>query len=175
VQIAISASPDFEGVSWEDIAQKDDILRQYDNTPELYFKFRTNQGATSDVIIYERSADIPSSDLKDGDIVKTANNPDVYIIKLKNNKQYKRLILSPSVFKSYGHLKWSNLKIISQAEMDSHITSSLVKETKDSVTYRLFPNGDIGKRMSLDTSIIYDFDSVYEINKPDRDSYELMK
>jgi len=175
VQMAVSTSPDFEGVSWEDIAQKDDILRQYDNTPELYFKFRTNQGATSDVITYERSADVPSSNLKDGDIVKTANNPDVYIIKLKNNKQYKRLILSPSVFKSYGHLKWNNLKIISQAEMDSYVTSSLVKETKDSIIYELFPNGDDGERKLLDAGKSYDGDSVYEINAVDRDSYKLIK
>jgi hypothetical protein len=103
------------------------------------------------------------------------DNPDVYIIKYKNDKQYKRLILSPQVFKSYGHLKWSNLKIISQGQLDTFITSNLVKETKDNIIYELFPKGDRGERRPLDTTKPYDPDSVYEINSTDRNSYTLIK
>jgi len=177
IQIAVSVMPGFEDASWEDISQKEDILKRYDNAPKLYIKFRTKNGAVSDVIVYERNADADNSPqvINDGDIVKTVNNPDVYIIKLKNNKQYKRLILSPSVFKSYGHLKWSNLKIISQSELDSYATSNLVKETKDSIIYELYANGDKGERKMLNAGKLYDADSVYEINAVDRDSYILVK
>jgi len=178
IQIAVSVMPGFEDASWEDISQKEDILKRYNNAPKLYIKFRTKNGAVSDVIVYERNIDADNNSsqvINDGDIVKTANNPDVYIIKLKNNKQYKRLILSPSVFKSYGHLKWSNIKIISEEQLESFATSNLVKETKDTFIYILFPNGDTGERRPLDIHISYDPDSIYEINKVDRDSYKLVK
>ena len=134
-QIAISRTPDFKNVSWE--AFDAEQFKTIGNTTEtLYVKFRTKDGGVSDVIIYKGSADAVSSrTLTDGDIVKTTNNPDVYIIKYKNNKQYKRLILSPSVFNSYQHLKWGNIKNISQAEMDGFATSNLVKETTDTVIY----------------------------------------
>ena len=178
IQIAVSITPGFEDASWEDISQKENILRRYENVPKLYIKFRTKQGAVSDVMIYEKAVNGNVGDLlvlNDGDIVKTTSNPDVYIIKIKNGKQFKRLILSPSVFKSYGHLKWSNIRIISQAKIDSYATSNLVKETKDTVVYELFPNGDTGERKSLNGSTLYDLDSVYEINAVDRDSYKLAK
>jgi hypothetical protein len=185
IQIAISLTPDFNNSSWEDVAKREEILNRYSNTKRFYIKLRTDRGAVSDVMIYEPSSSVSS--LNDGDIVKTINNPDVYVIKIKNNKKYKRLILSPSVFKSYGHLKWGNLKIVSQAEMDQYTTSSLVKETKDSVIYELIQSGDQGtKRVYAtyingiphqvrdDTSVKVDvLDSVYEINAVDRDSYKL--
>lgn len=175
-QIAISRTPDFTNISWQPFDK--DKFKSIDQTTEtLYVKFRTDQGAVSDVITYapqvaDQNAVIT---LNDGDIVKTPNNPDVYVIKYKNNKQYKRLILSPLVFKSYGHLKWENIKIVSQEQLDQYTTSSLVKETTDTVIYQLFPNGDTGERKAQDTSTNYDPDSVYEINKVDRDSYKLVK
>lgn len=83
------------------------------------------------------------------------------------------MILSPLVFKSYGHLKWENLKIISTEEIDSFITSNLVQVSGEAEIYMLYPDGDMGGRVILDTSNSYDTDSVYEINAIDRDSYKL--
>ncbi|MDD3006589.1 MAG: hypothetical protein PHX30_03340 [Candidatus Pacebacteria bacterium] len=171
-QIAISRTPDFADVSWRDF-EEEKFVTIGDTTEILYVKFRTNQGAVSDVIIYTPKA--ASLTLNDGDIVKNPNSPDVYVIKYKNNKQYKRLILSPSVFNSYGHLKWEDLKTISQEQLGQFTTSNLVKETLDTIIYQLFPNGDTGERKHLDTSTSYDTDSVYEINAVDRDSYKLMQ
>jgi ribosomal protein L21E len=111
--------------------------------------------------------------VNDGDLIKTADSPDIYIVKIKNSKQYKRLILSPNVFKSYKHLKWSSVKTVTKEMMNSFITSNLVKETSDTNIYQLNPDGDTGSRTILDTSKSYDADSVYEINKADRDSYGL--
>lgn len=174
-QIAVSTSQDFKNVSWELFnISKLNTIKQTANT--LYLKFRTNKGASSDMVTFiPQQKNTASTILKDGDIVKLINNPDIYIIKYINNKQYKRLILSPKVFKSYGHLKWSNIKIISQQELDTFIASNLVKVKNDNNIYILTPEGDIGKRQVLDITKVYDKDSIYEINTTDRDSYRLSK
>jgi hypothetical protein len=152
----------------------DSILQRYGNIDKLYLKFRTKTGGTSDMITYDNKSN-NNITLNEGDIVKTINNPDVYIIKYKNSKQYKRLILSPSVFKSYGHLKWSNIKTVSQTQLDAYPTSNLVKVAGDSNIYALTPQGDTGQRQVLDNSKAYDKDSIYEINTIDRDSYKAVK
>src|SRR5665647_250413 len=85
----------------------------------------------------------------DGDIVKTADSFDVYIIKYNAGKHYKRLILNPSVFQSYGHLKWENLLIISRSKMDSYITSDLVRVDGTTDIYQLVPEGDNGGKYLL--------------------------
>src|SRR3989344_1506969 len=63
----------------------------------------------------------------DGDLLTVAGNPDVYIVKLVGSKQFKRLILNPTIFNMYGHLKWSNIQTVSQATLDSYVTSALVR------------------------------------------------
>ncbi len=115
----------------------------------------------------------------DGDLIKTASNPDVYVVKLVGSKMFKRLILSPSVFNSYGHLKWSNIKTVSQAEMDQYTVSALVRALNDTKVYSLIANGDTGTRQWLNmtadafTAAGYDWSSIYVINNTDRDSYTL--
>jgi hypothetical protein len=173
-QIAISRTSDFKDVSWIDF-DPEKFKSIADNSETLYVKFRTISGGVSDTLVYLPKTTSSFLALNEGDIVKTIDNPDVYIIKYKNQKQYKRLILSPSVFNSYGHLKWSNLKIVSQSQLDSYTTSSLVRETTDPAIYELFPDGDKGERRVLDTTKPYDTDSVYEINGADRGSYILVK
>ena len=168
-QITMSDDPDFINSSWEKAEEGMDISR-YAVFDKLYVKFRSIRGAVSDVITWEGGSGIGTA-LLEGDIVKTPDNPDVYIIKYKGGKAYKRLILSPSVFKSYRHLKWSNLKIITQSQMDTFITSNLVYVSQDPNIYILTPLGDTGRRTILDKSTVYDPDSVYEINEVDRGSY----
>lgn len=168
-QIAVSHTPDFKDASWDNFdAEKLKTLGETNET--LYVKFRNKKGGVSDVIVYTPSSSVA---LNDGDIVKTSDNPDVYILKHKNNKKYKRLILSPSVFNSYRHLKWENIKTVSQQELDAYTTSNLVQVSGDNTIYALYPQGDTGKKKVLDLSSTYDSDSVYEINSVDRDSYGL--
>lgn len=112
-----------------------------------------------------------ASSIPEGAIVKTANNPDVYIIKYNNGKQYKRLVLNPLVFKSYGHLKWSNLLTISDSEMNSFVVSDLVRVDGVPVVYQLVPEGDIGGKYLLTSTDGYDLDAVYTINNVDFDNY----
>jgi hypothetical protein len=188
IQIIISYTPDFKNVSWQTFdTNKFKTIDQ--TTQTLYVKLKTKDGKISDTIIYTPkstssngntptntpTSNTPTIPLTEGDIIKTPTNPDVYIIKYKNNKQYKRLILSPSVFKSYQHLKWTNLKIISQNQLDQYTTSNLVQLAGDNNIYSLTPYGDEGERRIQNTTQPYDQDSVYEINKVDRDSYKLIK
>ena len=101
---------------------------------------------------------------------------DVFIVKIVGSKTFKRLVLNPQVFDSYGHLKWSNLKKISAATVAGYTTSSLVREINDTKVYKLIPDGDTGTKQWVDdlacfTSKNYDWDSVYIINATDRDNY----
>lgn len=120
--------------------------------------------------------------VNEGDIVKNPNASglarfDIYIVKLVGSKKFKRLILSPHVFESYGHLKWENVKDISQAKMDEYITSDLVRAAGDTKVYKLTPAGDTGVKqwlnMTADQFISqgYDANSIYEINTTDRNAY----
>jgi len=124
--------------------------------------------------------------INEGDIMKTAASPDVYIAKYVGSKMFKRLILSPSVFNSYGHLKWSNLKTVSQATLDQFTLSTLVRASVagDPKVYNLapVPNSDEGGKHWVNmtaeqftacnsSNSLFDWDSIYIINTVDRDSY----
>jgi len=108
--------------------------------------------------------------IPEGAIIKTANNPDVYIVKYKNGKQFKRLVLNPQVFESYGHLRWEDILTVSQNEIDSFITSDLVRTDGLLGTYRLTSNSnDIGSKTLIYGN--YDQDSIFMINKIDYKNY----
>jgi hypothetical protein len=101
---------------------------------------------------------------------------DVFIVKIVGTKTFKRLVLNPQVFASYGHLKWSNLKKISAATVKGYTTSALTRAVNDPKVYVLAPNGDMGTKQWVDdlacfSSKGYDWASVYEINATDRDNY----
>lgn len=114
----------------------------------------------------------------DGDLIRAQGGIDVYIVKLINNKQFKRLILNPEIFDQYGHLKWENIKTVSQTEMDNFIISDLVRAINDDKVYRLYPNGDTGEKRWIKTALDFsgygfDSDAIYEINNFERDFYAL--
>ncbi|KKS68929.1 MAG: hypothetical protein UV40_C0039G0002 [Parcubacteria group bacterium GW2011_GWA1_42_7] len=120
---------------------------------------------------------VSAATINEGDTIREASNPDVYIVKYVGAKKFKRLILNPQVFESYGHLSWNNIKIVSQAEMDSFTTSELVRALGDTKVYKLIPNGDIGTKQWMNmsaeafTAAGNDWDSIYVINNTDRDNY----
>ena len=120
---------------------------------------------------------VSAATINEGDTIREASNPDVYIVKYVGSKKFKRLILNPQVFESYGHLSWNNIKIVSQAEMDSFTTSELVRALGDTKVYKLIPNGDIGTKQWMNmsaeafTAAGNDWDSIYVINNTDRDNY----
>ncbi len=117
--------------------------------------------------------------IAEGDTIRVANTLDIYIAKYVGAKAFKRLILSPSVFNSYGHLSWGAVKTVTQAEMDQFTTSELVRAENDAKVYQLTPvaNSDSGAKHWLNmtaeqfTASGRDWDSIYMINGVDRDSY----
>ncbi len=124
----------------------------------------------------------------DGDIVVNPDAVDmarfdIYIVKVVGQKLFKRLVLSPHVFESYGHLEWGNIKSVDTVTMASYTTSDIVRcwdpdqGVDDPKVYELTPDGDTGTKQWLNVSIEgfvslgHDWDSIYTINQVDRDAY----
>lgn len=124
----------------------------------------------------ESETTTPTVALTDGDTIRLTGGIDVYIVKIVGTKKFKRLVLNPQVFTSYGHLKWENVKSVDQATLNAYTTADLVREIKDTKVYKLVPNGDVGakhwvKTMEAFNANNYDWSSVYIINATDRDNY----
>ena len=121
--------------------------------------------------------DIVSPDAEYTDADGNAYYPyDVFIIKYVGAKKFKRLVLNPQVFDSYGHLEWANIKTATVAELQAFTTSELTRADGDDKVYKLFPDGDTGSKRWVETldcftTNSYDWDSVYTINTTDRDNY----
>lgn len=101
---------------------------------------------------------------------------DVFIIKYMGDKKFKRLVLNPEVFDSYGHLNWADIKVVTVAELEAFSTADAVRADGDDKVYKLFPAGDSGTKRWVETldcfaTNNYDWDSVYVINTTDRDNY----
>ncbi len=117
----------------------------------------------------------PAVNIPEGAMIQVAGDLDVYIVKYAGNKKFKRLILNPSVFKSYGHLKWKDIIKVDKAALDSFATSTLVRSENGRI-YRLNPSGDNGvrnhiKNMNVFQRLSLDMDSVYQISTTDENSY----
>ncbi len=115
--------------------------------------------------------------IAEGALIRALGDIDVYIVKYVGAKKFKRLILSPSVFNSYGHLKWSDIKDVEKSVLDSFVTSDLVRAVGDAKVYKLYPAGDTGEKRWVQTAEVFtklglDWDAIYEINQVDRDSYK---
>ncbi len=122
-------------------------------------------------IVQASTATIP-----EGGLIRAIGDIDVWIVKYVGAKKFKRLILSPSVFNSYGHLKWSDIKDVDQSTVNSFTTSDLVRAVNDTAVYMLYPAGDTGEKRWVTTAeaftrMSFDWDSIYQINQVDRDSY----
>ncbi len=117
----------------------------------------------------------PDAEFTEGDV--TYYPYDVFIVKIVGDKTFKRLILNPSVFESYGHLEWGNIQTIAADTVDGYTTSDLVREIDDTKVYKLIPDGDTGTKQWLNMTAAdfesegYDWDSIYIINSADRDAY----
>ena len=122
-------------------------------------------------------------EIVDGDLIRATNTLDVYIVKIVDPssssgqvKKFKRLILSPEIFNKYGHLKWENIKDISQTILDEYKVSDLVRAVGDEKVYKLYPDADTGTKRWVKTAddfldLGYDWDAIYTINSFERDYY----
>jgi len=110
-------------------------------------------------------------EIPEGAIMKTAGDPDVYVVKYLNGKSYKRLVLNPQIFESYRHLKWEDLVTVNQATINSFATSDLVRVDGTTEIYRLTPNGDNGSKVLVTDTESLDLNGVYTINNVDFENY----
>jgi len=111
--------------------------------------FTTTVSLSGFALVFAFTASAQVMTLSDGDTVKSADNPDVYIVTMSPHGSYqgwKRLILNPEVFNLYGHLSWSNIKTVNQDTLNAYQTSNLVRGENDPKVYVLAPNGDVGTK-----------------------------
>jgi len=116
----------------------------------------------------------PDAEFTEGDI--TYYPYDVFIVKIMGEKTFKRLILNPQVFESYGHLEWGNVQTISASTVDGYTTSQLVRPDGDPKVYKLVPDGDTGTKEWMNMTAeefgaLYDWDSIYTVNSVDVANY----
>ncbi|MEA2097511.1 MAG: hypothetical protein U9P70_00290, partial [Patescibacteria group bacterium] len=138
--------------------------------------------ALSTVVAADAIADgaLIKSDATNSDGTPTYESLDIYIVKIVGTKQFKRLVLNPTVFESYGHLNYGDVQTITQAEMDTYTTSSLVRVDTDpeEKVYAMAPDGDIGSKgwVNLTSTQFVDEagsdpESIYTINSVDGGNY----
>lgn len=135
VQMAISNSPDFADVGWEDFkTAKEWVLSAGVGEKNVYVKFRSANGGVSSVVSDSinltegKVQGAATVNILDGDIIQCQSSADpfaVYIVKTVGDKKYIRHIVSPEIFNHYGHLKWGN--IIQVDLLDGYSLSSRVR------------------------------------------------
>ena len=129
------------------------------------------------VTIYD--GDLISSNATNPDGTPTYESLDIYIAKVVSDTEtYKRLILNPQVFDSYGHLNWGDVKEVDQSVMDSFTTSDLVRQDGTDEVYSLVADDDTGTKHWVnlnETQFIdeagADPDSIYTVNSTDIGNY----
>lgn len=113
--------------------------------------------------------------IPEGATIRVEGGIDVYIVKYINGKMFKRLVLSPSVFENYEHLRWEDVMNVSSDVLDVYTTSDLVRSVITGNVYKLYPNGDCGVKRLVECDGCFwnnmDGDSIYWINGFDEDSY----
>lgn len=120
----------------------------------------------------------PAENIPDGGLMRQTGTLDIYIAKVIGNKKFKRLILNPAIFNSYGHLKWSDVKDVSASTLVSYTTSDLVIEVNpdgsiaNPKVFRIssVADSDVGQKRWLNVTAAQfeaaglDWDSLYKIN-----------
>ena len=172
----INANPSHPDFS-KDVAQWDDTIEVKSvsgNTTILRPTRRFVSSSTQGVHIVGPNITTKRNPLlysfSDGDLVRATGTDDIFIIKKIGNTYYKRLILNPAIFESYGHLRWENVKKVSQSLLNKIQTSNLVRHIDGGPVYALFPSGDVGVKRHLQMTAQqfkasgYSWEMVYNIN-----------
>ncbi|MEX0916783.1 MAG: hypothetical protein WDZ44_01635, partial [Candidatus Spechtbacterales bacterium] len=151
------------------------------NTRDRNATFRS-EVYTNDVVpvgaqVYEEAllVDITGASLVDGDLMRVQGSDDIYIVKFVGDpsgqgKLFRRLILNPEIFDSYGHLRWDAVKTVSGEVLAEFTDSQFVMEVYADGTpvngrvYQIFslPGADTGTKRIVSGG--YDSSSVYSIN-----------
>ena len=113
----------------------------------------------------------------DHTLIREIGEIDVFLSRIANGKRFKRLLLNPTVFESYG-FDWQSVRDVGADEIERWAHSSLVHLEGDSEVWQLFPDGDEGERRRLDLTdeqfinAGFDWDSVAPINRTEFNAYD---
>lgn len=110
------------------------------------------------------------SGIKEGDLIKTADSPKVYIVK----GSFIRWIQNPKIFNLYGHFKWNAIKTISSTDLAKYTGAWLVRASGNPKVYEI--NGDGSKHWLNMTAAAFtksgrDWNMVYIINNAELKLY----
>ena len=129
-------------------------------------------------LIFSNLKNAQAQTMQDGDLIRAQGTLDVYIVKTIGNKKFKRHILNPTIFESYGHLKWEDIKDVSQSVTNEYTVSNLIMEVYPNgtpVNGRVYvvsaaPGSDYGQKRFLNLTSQqfyeagYDWSSIYFVN-----------
>ena len=112
------------------------------------------------------------TDIQDGDLIRTNEQDNIYIAKITDNQYYIRPILNPALFEAYGHLRFQNVKTVSQETLGQFTLSNLVREVYPDGTpvtesvYKLFAYQGLGLKRLIQINNYCDLpiQSIYHIN-----------
>ena len=158
----------------EDIEQLEDTIELKNQNSNNVATVQLTPHKTQDARIFISMATTKSrslSDLSDGDLVRATGTDDVFIIKKVRNTYYKRLILNPAIFESYGHLHWEDVQEVNKSLLNKIKTSNLVRHIDGGAVYALFAHGDTGLKRHIQMTPQqfresgYTWDMVYDINE----------
>jgi hypothetical protein len=173
-----------EGYGWNERAEacvKENATEysgQYSVTSGQYIYRGAEEGnyySTYDYSSYYGSCKYVRNHIPEGATIRARGDFDVYIVKYRNGKEFKRLVLNPQVFENYGHLRWDEVMVVDPYLLECFTTSDFVRSERTGKIYKLYPAGDYGIKRAVSASAFdkyyIDMDSIYAINGYDEDSY----
>ncbi len=106
-----------------------------------------------------------------GSLIRVGSSPKVYITQGK----YKRWIQTAKIFNSYTHLKWEDIKEVTQEELDFYEEVSLIRVTGQEKVYEINNDGTshwlkITAKQFLSSGRAPEM--IFEINQSELDLYE---
>ena len=109
--------------------------------------------------------------IEEGDIVRASGTAKVYVVK----NGYRRWIPSPEIFNSYGHLKWENIKEVSQELLDAYKESFFIQMAGDYKVYEV-KNGATKQWLNITPQVFEssgrNWSSIYAINEKEFTNYK---
>ena len=133
--------------------------------------------ATTDAVANQEAADVNDEDalvIENGDLIRRIGGRNVYIVKIVRDgeKLFKRLILSPAIFDSYGW-SWEAVKEVDADVLDMFTDSGLVRQFGSSAVYALWATGEDTGFKELLTYGGYDPDAVFMVSADELAEYTL--
>ena len=160
IDIALSATPDFAGISWEAY----DATRTYTGSKgqaKAYARFRSSAGGYSEIIEVDLTGG-SSLSRTDGTLFKLPDSPKIYVM-IGGKKKW---IPTPEAFEQSGY-EWTDIAVVTPAQSDAiaDYEDNLLRAKGNYKVYlvadglkRHIPNADIFRDYGFDWGDIKDVD-----------------